>query len=298
MEEWLASAASDWLMTALWIAGLSVIFGVLVRLMPCNPGMYWWTDLRAVATDFMYWFVVPLFVRIIRAQILLVGARLLFSGGNPNLLPVAHLPAWQQVALMLAIQEVMLYWIHRLFHGRLLWGIHAIHHSPEVLDWTATGRFHPLNSLLEFGLADTTVILLGFSSESLQVLFIFNLLYSAMVHANLNWTFGPLRYVLASPVFHRWHHTTEEAGLNKNFASTFPILDLVFGTFYMPAGTLPANFGTGDTEFPEGFLGQLLYPLRRVRLTQPRTFTAPALKAVSRGEPRSRRPGRRALVAR
>jgi hypothetical protein len=84
-----------------------------------------------------------------------------------------------------------------------------------------------------------------------------------MVHANLNWTFGPLKYVFASPVFHRWHHTLEDEGLDKNFAPTFPVLDLIFGTFYMPPGKLPARFGVHDTEFPEGFLGQFVYPFRR-----------------------------------
>jgi hypothetical protein len=84
-----------------------------------------------------------------------------------------------------------------------------------------------------------------------------------MVHANLNWTFGPLRYLLASPVFHRWHHTLEGEGLNKNFAPTFPFLDLIFGTFYMPPGKLPEQFGNGEPDFPEGFLGQLIYPLMK-----------------------------------
>src|SRR5262249_8355033 len=75
------------------------------------------------------------------------------------------------------------------------------------------------------------------------------------------WTFGPLRYVLASPVFHRWHHTTQEEGLNRNFAPTFPFLDLAFGTFYMPPGKLPERFGNGEPDYPEGFFGQLLRPL-------------------------------------
>ena len=91
----------------------------------------------------------------------------------------------------------------------------------------------------------------------------FNLVYSAMVHANLNWTFGPLRYVLASPVFHRWHHTSEEEGLDKNFASTFPFLDLLFGTFYMPAGRRPEVYGTNDKAVPIGFVGQTVYPFKK-----------------------------------
>jgi WD40 repeat protein len=87
--------------------------------------------------------------------------------------------------------------------------------------------------------------------------------HSTMVHANLNWTFGPLRYVFASPVFHRWHHTTLREGLNKNFASTFPFLDVIFGTFYMPLGKLPAEFGNGEAGFPEDFWGQFIQPFAR-----------------------------------
>ncbi len=69
--------------------------------------------------------------------------------------------------------------------------------------------------------------------------------------------------MFASPVFHRWHHTTQEVGLDKNFASTFPFLDVLFGTFYMPAGQLPEKFGIGEPDFPEDFLGQLTYPFRK-----------------------------------
>src|SRR5205085_1548805 len=101
---------------------------------------------------------------------------------------------------------------------------HAVHHSPKVVDWMTTARFHPVNHLLVFGVADVAVLLMGFPAEALVALAPFTVIYSSMVHANLNWTFGPLKYLFASPVFHRWHHTTEEAGLNKNFASTFPVL--------------------------------------------------------------------------
>ena len=40
------------------LAGLAIAFAILVRLMPCNPGMYWWKDVRAVVTDCLYWFIV------------------------------------------------------------------------------------------------------------------------------------------------------------------------------------------------------------------------------------------------
>ena len=92
---------------------------------------------------------------------------------------------------------------------------------------------------------------------------------SAFVHANLNWTLGPFKYVLAGPVFHRWHHTAADRGGSKNFAGTFPIWDLMFGTFYMPENELPDAYGVDDKNFPEGF-------------GAPDALSVPALTAVRR----------------
>ncbi len=262
------SVGSLWLTTLAWAVGLAAAFGLLARLTPCNPGMYWWKDLRAAATDSLYWFVVPLFLRFGRTAMLIAGVVLVFGGHAPQAVWAKEMPLWQQCLAVLFLQDVILYWIHRVFHTRLAWDFHAVHHSPQVLDWMSFQRFHPVNYLLEFVVADVTVLLLGFSPAALVALAPFNTVYSAMVHANLNWTFGPLRYFLASPVFHRWHHTTQEAGLNKNFASTFPFLDLLFGTFHMPPGELPEHFGNGEPDFPRHFWGQLLHPFREMRITK------------------------------
>src|SRR5207245_1980690 len=118
-----------------------------------------------------------------------------------------QLPLWLQGCLVLLIQDLLLYWFHRGFHGRWAWKFHAVHHSPKILDWTSTSRFHPVNQVVSFSLADAAVLLLGFSPAAVAGLVVFNVTYSAFVHANLNWSFGPFRHVLASPVFHRWHHT-------------------------------------------------------------------------------------------
>ncbi len=80
-----------------------------------------------------------------------------------------------------------------------------------------------------------------------------------MVHANLNWTFGPLRHVLVSPVFHRWHHSRDVAG--RNFASTFSLWDVMFGTYHMPSGEVPKAYGIDDDAMPEGMWAQIAYPL-------------------------------------
>jgi sterol desaturase/sphingolipid hydroxylase (fatty acid hydroxylase superfamily) len=84
--------------------------------------------------------------------------------------------------------------------------------------------------------------------------------HSAFVHANLNWTFGPFKYVIATPVFHRWHHTAVSEGGNTNFAGTFPLWDLLFGTFRMPEGQLPEKYGVDDEVIPASFGRQLVHP--------------------------------------
>ena len=261
--EWMTAIAPYWLYTLQWLAGLAVGFGILARLMPCNPGMYWWKDPRGTCTNLIYLFIVPLFLRICRTLLLAAGLALLFRERAAGFAAVRELPLWQQCLGILLIEDVLLYWIHRAFHTRPGWDFHAAHHSPEVLDWMAMARFHPVNNLLGFALADVAMLLLGFSPEGLLLLTPFNIIYSSMVHANLNWTFGPLRYLFASPVFHRWHHTSPAEGGNKNFASTFPFLDVLFGTFYMPPHKLPEHFGVDEDDFPEDFWGQFLRPFRK-----------------------------------
>ena len=141
--DWLVTIGDIWLSTLGRLIGLAVAFGILARLMPCNPGMYWWKDLRAVGTDFLYWFVVPLFLRIGYNLLLIAGLLLLFGGRDPDFLPVKGLPLWQQCVAILLLQDFLLYWIHRLFHTGVAWKFHAVHHSPKVLDWMSAARFHP-----------------------------------------------------------------------------------------------------------------------------------------------------------
>jgi sterol desaturase/sphingolipid hydroxylase (fatty acid hydroxylase superfamily) len=252
----------------LMIAGL--MFPVLTYGYACNPMGPWWRN-RELATDLCYWFIVPVFTRFLRIGLLVGGAAVLFGiSGEKQLIeffdkghgPWAQLPFWAQVLLYVLAADVLLYFSHRLFHGARLWKYHAVHHSSEQVDWTSAARFHPVNLSLGTVLVDVVLLLGGLPPVVLSVLVPFNVLMSAFVHANLNWSLGPFKYVIASPVFHRWHHTDITRGGNKNFASTFPVLDLLFGTFYMPKHQLPSAYGVADPGFPQSFGAQLMYPFK------------------------------------
>jgi sterol desaturase/sphingolipid hydroxylase (fatty acid hydroxylase superfamily) len=247
---------------------LAVVFTILTSFWACNPGKPWWRK-RDIVTDLCYWLFIPVVARFLRIGMLIVGAVLLFRITTADGLvafydnghgPLAALPLVAQMVIFLIGEDIILYWTHRLFHGRRMWRYHAVHHSSEELEWISAARFHPINLLLGGVTADVAMLLLGISPNVFVVLGPLTIAHSAFVHANLNWTLGPFKYVIATPVLHRWHHTAADRGGEKNFAATFPILDVLFGTFYMPEGEIPDHYGIGEREFPTSFQGQLVHP--------------------------------------
>lgn len=200
---------------------------------------------------------------------ILPAALLIYGKFDPELVmagygPAARLPLWVQAFLILFIGDFFAYWMHRRFHGRRLWNFHAVHHSSRQLDWLSSVRVHPLNDLLMKIATSAPLVFAGFSPLAVAAILPFLTLLAILIHANVDWDFGPLRSVIASPVFHRWHHTDEQEARDKNFAGLFPFWDIVFGTYYMPRDRLPQRFGTA-TPVPEGFFGQMLFPFRRGR---------------------------------
>ena len=173
---------------------------------------------------------------------------------------ISRWPLWVQIGVMIVAYDAMQYALHRWLHGDGLWPYHAVHHSAQEIDMMTSVRNHPVNFLIGVSLPTAALLLLGFSPAAFIALAPFNFVMAALVHANLNWTYGPFRYVLSSPMFHRWHHAIVEGSQSRNFAPNFPIWDLLFGTFHMPKGETPAAYGA--SEVPDRFLDQLVYPFR------------------------------------
>ena len=92
----------------------------------------------------------------------------------------------------------------------MLWGFHAIHHSSKTVDWLSSVRLHPVNDVVSRVLQVLPLYWIGFNAGVLAGFVPFLTLYALLLHANVNWTYGRLRFVIASPTFHRWHHTSEE----------------------------------------------------------------------------------------
>ncbi len=248
---------------------LLAVFRLLERIRPLERRMpilrvgFW--------TDAAYWAATPLTTRILtRVSVILVIAPvawLAYGNLDRDLIlngfgPAARLPLPVQAILILLLSDFIGYWGHRLFHGRRLWRFHAVHHSSVALDWLAAVRVHPINDAVMRVASTLPVIALGFAPKAVAAILPLITLMAIALHANIDWDWGPLRFLIASPRFHRWHHTSEEEGRDKNFAGIFPLWDLVFGTYYMPRDRVPTQFGT-DTPVPAGLFGQLMFPFRR-----------------------------------
>jgi sterol desaturase/sphingolipid hydroxylase (fatty acid hydroxylase superfamily) len=227
---------------------------------------------RGWLLDIAYWFFTPFVTRAVSrggviVAVVILALMLGWKLDKETLVagfgPIGAQPKWLQAVELIVLLDLIGYWMHRMFHGRRLWPYHAIHHSSEDLDWLSAVRLHPVNDLISRIVPAIIVLLLGFSPIVLASALPFFAIYAILLHANVDWDFGRLRTVMASPTFHRWHHTSEAEGRDKNFAGLLPIWDILFGTYYMP-GHAPTHFGAGEP-VPSTLWGQLVWPLRRSR---------------------------------
>jgi sterol desaturase/sphingolipid hydroxylase (fatty acid hydroxylase superfamily) len=249
---------------------LGAFFSVLQWLWPALPGQPFFR--RGMFSDLGY-FVLTTFVtrQLTRLAVIVAILPLAYVYGmDPKAFASGHgtvgaQPLAAQALQIVVISDFLRYWAHRLFHTGWWWKVHAVHHSSETMDWLASVRVHPINDVVPAVLTVPPLIAAGYNPAAVAAFLPFLAAYAIMIHANLSWDYGPFRYVLASPAFHRWHHTKAEEGQDKNFAGLFPLWDLMFGTFYMPRGQQAELFGVDDP-VPKNIFGQLLYPFRSSRL--------------------------------
>ncbi|HZH85175.1 MAG TPA: sterol desaturase family protein [Phototrophicaceae bacterium] len=174
-------------------------------------------------------------------------------------------PGWVQFLEILLIADFLAYLYHRALHrNAYLWRLHRVHHSPQQMDWLANVRLHPLDKLGGDCFQFIPIFFLGFADAPLLTYTIFLGFQGFLNHSNIRLNFGPLRWVIASPQFHHWHHCDDPKAHNKNFAPHLVIFDLLFGTAYLPPdASMPDKYGIPDP-VPEGFWPQMIYPLQRV----------------------------------
>ena len=265
----LRSIAQSLSALSVWLILLTLIFLPLERLFPLRRARFF----RAgFAADLLYYFLNGILPGLVLGLPLATAARV-----SHHVIPLfqmtafAHWPAALRLFAAMTVAEVGLYWGHRWCHEiPLLWRFHAIHHSPDQVDFLVNSRGHPVDFVFTrlCGLVPMYALGLGTPIDGdgglIPVLvMLIGPAWGFFIHANVRWRFGPLEWLIATPAFHHWHHANDDPSvIDKNYAPMWPWIDRLFGTFHLPPDRHPAVFGTDAAVAPD-LAGQLLEPFTR-----------------------------------
>ncbi len=214
--------------------------------------------------DFTYFLVTHLIIQV-TVFVTMAPARMFFGWAvDPSFqADVASQPLVLQFAEALIVTDLVQYAVHFCFHRiPFLWRFHQVHHSSTLMDWLAGSRLHLVDVVVTRAISYVPIFLLGFSTTATYAYLTFVSFQAIFIHANVRFQFGPVRWILATPEFHHWHHSAEREAIDKNFAVSLSLIDIIFGTFYLP-NRWPKEYGIAGDPVPEGFVSQLTYPFRK-----------------------------------
>jgi sterol desaturase/sphingolipid hydroxylase (fatty acid hydroxylase superfamily) len=266
LHHYLASFASELVGLSLWLVLLLIVFVPLERLFGNRKQRIF---RRSFGADLFYYFLNG-----ILPKLMMIVPLTMLAGALHRLVPlgfymsVAGLPLWLRLAAALVLNEIGGYWGHRWSHEiPFLWRFHVLHHSAEEIDFLVTSKAHPVDMFFTHLCAMVPLYILGLAQPLGNRVDLVPMAVTAVstywayfLHANVNWRFGFLEWLISTPAFHHWHHTNDGPEvINKNYAAMLPWVDKLFGTLHLPP-EWPAKYGS-DTQVAPDLAGQLLDPL-------------------------------------
>ena len=254
------SLGLDWFVLDLLI--LAVVFVPLERLFALHRDQR--VLRKGFKTDLLYFFVSHVGVQV-TVLLTLTPAALLFRWAVDSDFQraVAAQPLALQLVQAVFLADLFQYGIHRLFHRvPWLWRFHAVHHSSRELDWLAGSRLHLVDVVLTRAVSFVPLFVMGFSQAAMLGYVVLVSFQAVLIHSNLRFRSRWLRWLVATPEYHHWHHSAEPQAVDRNFAVHLPAIDLVFGSAYLP-DRWPREYGVAGHPVPDGWLAQLAYPFRR-----------------------------------
>jgi sterol desaturase/sphingolipid hydroxylase (fatty acid hydroxylase superfamily) len=251
----------DWLLLDLLL--MAVIFVPIEMVLPKNRQQSKFHE--EWRTDLLYFVISHLFIQFF-GVITQQPAKLFF--GWIGLSAVQHwvqqLPYVIELLFAFLITDLFQYAAHRFFHSHTyLWRFHSVHHSTKNMDWLAGSRTHFVDIFVTRSMTFIPLYIFGFSEITFNTYIIFMAIHAVLIHANTRINFGFLKYIFATPQYHHWHHCEDPKYYGKNFATIFPFIDKIFGTYYLPGNTWPEGTGLREAHFPKGYVNQLMYPFTK-----------------------------------
>jgi sterol desaturase/sphingolipid hydroxylase (fatty acid hydroxylase superfamily) len=230
------------------LLGLLQIVAVYLLLRPLEA---WfpaeqWSDRRGVSSDVLYTVIhrtglVPIVIYALLTPLVdAADSQLRTLGYIPPSLE-AVIPGLEDAPFVaflvyLVILDFADYWRHRFQHrwGRW-WALHALHHSQRQMSFWADDRNHLLDDVIAGLWFAAVAFLVGVPPGQFIAAMLVTRFVESLSHANVRFGFGRIgQRLLVSPRFHRTHHGVgighEGARYGCNFATLFPLWDILFGT--------------------------------------------------------------------
>lgn len=188
---------------------------------------------------------------------------------NFQLFDINTFPYWLRLFVFFIIIDFVQWFTHILLHKyEFLWNFHKVHHSVKQMGFAAHLRYHWMEPIVYNSMKYIPLAIMGgFTAQDVAVVHFFNITIGHLNHANINWDYGWLKYVLNNPKMHIWHHAKElpeERKKGVNFGITLSVWDYLFKTNYIPHNGRDIEIGfNGDEKFPNNFINQELYPLNK-----------------------------------
>ena len=192
----------------------------------------------------------------------------IFGIENIVAINLAKAPVWLQFLMMFIVADFIQWAVHYMLHRvPWMWKFHKVHHSVQEMGFAAHLRFHWMETIIYKSVLYIPLTMIGFGIDDFFVLHAFTTLIGHLNHANINLTYGPLRYFLNNPVMHIWHHAKDipsDRPYGMNFGISLSLWDYIFGTAYIPGSGRDIELGFPDIEsYPEDFTGQMIKPFKK-----------------------------------
>lgn len=244
------------------------------------------------------------------AVAMFVAARLRLSFGPAPVTDASRL----LVALLFTVAALLAedfgrFLVHYAAHRvPVLWELHKLHHSAEVMTPWTLHRTHPIEGCVMRGGAALFVGVMGgvfvwafpgkvsgWTILGVDALgFVWNATVSNLRHSHVWISFGRIgEHLFISPAQHQIHHSDRPDHHHMNMGSTFAFWDWLFGTLYVTRGFERLRFGLPPSErnHEDTVLSALFGPMAAAgrRLLAPIERAAPFLRrrppALVRSDP-------------
>lgn len=176
-----------------------------------------------------------------------------------------------QLIIFFVILDFIQYITHRILHYfSFLWEFHKVHHSVEEMGFAAHFRYHWMENVFYTPMKYISMMLIGnFSPDQAFIVYYISIAIGHLNHANIQLSYGPLKYIFNNPKMHIWHHTKklpEKFNKGVNFGISLSLWDYIFKTNYIPSTGRDNELGFTNLEsFPKSFLNQFIHGFKKTK---------------------------------